>query len=112
MVVRLLASIWLTAIAFCCCALQAVPATAESIAFVHTTAIDPVTGSSRPDQTVVILADRIISISQASAPPDARVIDVRGKYLVPGLCDMHVHIAGVTAEAKWSRQTLLPLLIA
>jgi imidazolonepropionase-like amidohydrolase len=92
--------------------LKSTLATAESIAFTHVTAIDPATGSSRPDQTVVISGDRIVSISQASAPPDARVIDGRGKFLVPGLCDMHVHIAGVTADAKWSRQTLLPLLIA
>lgn len=112
MFVRLRSRLWLAGVALCFFALKAVPATAESIAFVHTTAIDPVAGSSRQDQTIIISGDRIVSISQAPAPPDARVIDGRGKYLIPGLCDMHVHIAGVTADARWSRQTLLPLLIA
>ena len=36
----------------------------------------------------------------------------RGKFLIPGLCDMHVHLAGVAADPKWSKTTLLPLLIA
>ena len=40
------------------------------------------------------------------------MIDGRGKFLIPGLCDMHVHLAGVTADPKWSKTTLLPLLIA
>src|SRR5690349_11497585 len=105
-------STWLAAIAFCCCAWKATPAIAASIAVVHTTVIDPVAGSSTPDRTVVISDDRITSISQGGAPTDARVIDGRGKFLVPGLCDMHVHVAGVTADAKWSRQTVLPLLVA
>jgi len=109
--VRLESGIWLITIALSLGTVASVWA-AQSIALVHTTAIDPEAGSSRPDQTVVISGDRIISISQAPPPSDARVIDGRGKFLVPGLCDMHVHIAGVTADAKWSRQTLLPLLIA
>lgn len=40
------------------------------------------------------------------------MIDARGKFLIPGLCDMHVHHAGVAADPKWSKTTLLPLLIA
>jgi imidazolonepropionase-like amidohydrolase len=113
MFVRVFPSVWAGSFAFWFCALGSAPATAESIAFVHTTVIDPAgTGSSRPDQTVVISGGRIISISPAPPPRDTRVIDGRGKFLIPGLCDMHVHIAGVTADARWSKQTLLPLLIA
>jgi imidazolonepropionase-like amidohydrolase len=41
-----------------------------------------------------------------------RIIEARGKYLIPGLWDMHVHIAGISADPKWSKNVILPLLIA
>jgi imidazolonepropionase-like amidohydrolase len=47
------------------------------------------------DQTVVIRAGRIHKIGPASrlkAPKGARVLDGRGKYLMPGLVDMHAHL--------------------
>src|SRR5678816_4818546 len=47
-----------------------------------------------PHQTVVIRERRIAEIgpaSQVRAPRDARRIDGRGKYLMPGLADMHAH---------------------
>ncbi len=65
-----------------------------------------------PIVPILITGDRIISITTATPPPGTRVIDGRGKYLIPGLCDMHVHIAGVAADPKWSKATLLPLLVA
>ena len=113
MFVRLRSSRCLATAALFFFVLESGLATTEWIALVHVTAIDPAAADpAQPDRTVVISGDQIISISQAPPPQDARVIDGRGKFLIPGLCDMHVHIAGVTADAKWSRQTLLPLLIA
>jgi hypothetical protein len=56
--------------------------------------IDVVTGATRPDHTVLISGDRISfvgSSTTARIPRDARVIDGRGKFLIPGLWDMHVH---------------------
>ncbi|HLJ75658.1 MAG TPA: amidohydrolase family protein, partial [Thermoanaerobaculia bacterium] len=38
-------------------------------------------------------------------PADAEVIDGRGKFLIPGLWDMHVHLS-------WSTSSALPVLIA
>ena len=87
-------------------------ARAEALALTHVTVIDPGSNTNQSDRTVVISGDRITSIGQAPPPNDIRVIDGRGKYLIPGLCDMHVHLAGVTADPKWSKATLLPLLIA
>jgi hypothetical protein len=48
------------------------------------------------DQTVFIANGRIISITASraqSVPSHVRVIDGRGKYLLPGLADMHVHLS-------------------
>jgi imidazolonepropionase-like amidohydrolase len=84
----------------------------KTLAFTHVTVIDATGAAPRPERTVLITDDRITSISEAPLPNDARVIDARGKFLIPGLCDMHVHLAGVTADPKWSKSTLLPLLVA
>ena len=87
-------------------------AESNTLAFTHVTVIDPASAAPRPDSTVLISGDRVASISQSAPPSGVRMIDGRGKYLIPGLCDMHVHLAGVTADPKWSKATLLPLLIA
>jgi imidazolonepropionase-like amidohydrolase len=47
------------------------------------------------DRTVVISGDRIAAIGpprSTPVPQNARTIDGRGKYLIPGLADMHVHL--------------------
>ena len=47
-------------------------------------------------QTVLIENGRITrlgSIEQVTVPPGALVIDGTGKYLMPGLADLHVHLA-------------------
>ena len=47
-------------------------------------------------QTVLVRGDRIVSVGPAGSvrvPAEARRIDGTGHYLVPGLVDMHVHIA-------------------
>ncbi len=92
--------------------MEPVLAAAESIALLHVTVIDATDAKARPDRTVLISGNRIVSVDQSVPPAGAQVIDGRGKFLIPGLCDMHVHIAGVTADPKWSKATLLPLLIA
>ncbi|MFQ5733856.1 MAG: amidohydrolase family protein, partial [Planctomycetaceae bacterium] len=49
-----------------------------------------------PDQTVMVRDGKIVSItpaSEANVPAFATRIDGTGKYLMPGLADMHVHLA-------------------
>jgi hypothetical protein len=93
------------------------PAATASTALVltHVTVIDAVGNTTRPDQSVVILDGRITAngpSSRIKLPKDARIIDAHGKFLIPGLWDMHVHIAGLNADPAWSKQVLLPLLLA
>jgi len=60
----------------------------------HVTIIDVAGGPSKPDMTVVMRGDRISEIGKAGeilSPPDATVVDASGKFLIPGLWDMHVH---------------------
>ena len=77
---------------------QAVPANssgAESpIAIIHVTVIDTKTGGEADDRTVVISNGRILSMKDnktSRVPPGAKVLDATGKFLIPGLWDMHVH---------------------
>jgi imidazolonepropionase-like amidohydrolase len=64
------------------------------LAITHTSLIDVVTGTLVPDVTVVIADDRIVSVDpgRTSPPEGAEAIDGRGRYVIPGLWDMHVHL--------------------
>ncbi len=67
-----------------------------SLAIRNVTVVDVETGVSIPGQTVLIVHDRIVSVEPAGRsrlPRRARVVDGRGKFLVPGLWDMHSHAA-------------------
>ena len=75
--------------------LTQVPVTPASLAITHVTVIDTAAGSARGDMTVVIGGTRILTVGDSSTvevPRAATVIDGRGKFLIPGLWDMHVHM--------------------
>jgi len=63
------------------------------VAIVDVTVVAMDREGETPHQTVVLRGDRIAAIAPASARLADRVktIDGRGKYLLPGLADMHVH---------------------
>ncbi len=63
-------------------------------ALVGATVVDPATGAAQPDSVVVLKGDRIEAIgtaAQTRIPAGARVVDVKGKWIIPGLIDAHVH---------------------
>jgi imidazolonepropionase-like amidohydrolase len=56
--------------------------------------IDGVSDAVRPHQTVIVRDGRIVAVGPAASTPvprGARRIDGRGRWLIPGLWDMHVH---------------------
>jgi len=66
--------------------------TQAPIVFTHATIIDVTGAVPRRDATVVITGDRISAIGDnISVPAGAQVVDASGKFLIPGLWDMHVH---------------------
>lgn len=70
---------------------------AETIAILHGTVIDPAGSPEKMEATVLIDGDKIVAVDRAvEIPSGARVIDARGKFLVPGLWDMHGHLAAFT----------------
>src|SRR5215472_10042940 len=90
-------------------------AESAALVFTHVTVIDTVAGVARADQTVVISGGKLAAVGASSsvrAPKGARIIDGSGKFLIPGLWDMHVHIAGINADPAWSKNVILPELTA
>lgn len=79
------------------------------VAITHVTVIDIETGTARPDMTVLVRGGRIAQVERAGVgsplPAGVREVDGRGKFLIPGLWDMHVHLSYSTASA-------LPVLLA
>jgi hypothetical protein len=79
---------------------------ADSIVIKNVTLIDGTGAAPRPGATVAITGDRIRSIStgRVRAIKGTRIVDGTGKYLIPGLWDMHVHL--------WESSPMWPLYIA
>jgi len=72
----------------------AVAAQAEQIVLTSATLIDPARNEVRDPSTntdVNIDGDRIAGIGQKIRPALARVIDCKGKFILPGYIDTHVH---------------------
>ncbi len=66
-------------------------------AITDVTVVDVIDGRSQPGQTVLITGDRIGRIgpsAQIPVPEGFQVVDGTGRFLIPGLADMHVHDSG------------------
>ncbi len=68
---------------------------AMSLALTDVNVVDVKRGEIVPRRTVIIAGGSIVAIQNASDPlrPGTKVVPSRGKYLLPGLWDMHVHVA-------------------
>jgi hypothetical protein len=65
-----------------------------SVALRAVTVVDVMDGSLRGKQTVVVTGNRITAVGpadQVRIPSDAELVDAAGRYVIPGLWDMHVH---------------------
>jgi hypothetical protein len=87
---------------FLCLALAvSAPAGAQVHAFVDVTVIPMTAEQLLPNHTVVVRDGRIVAVGPAARvaiPRGATRIDGRGKYLVPGLAEMHAHVPPQTTQ--------------
>ena len=86
----------------------------KALVVTNVTVIDATGAPARPDMTVVISNGRISAIGPSGlikAPPGSEVIDAAGKYLIPGLWDMHLHLTIIPDQAI-TRQVIAPTLVA
>ena len=102
-----------------CVALAAAAAWADesastALAITHVTVIDATGAPPQADMTVIVHDQRITELGKSSevrAPVGAVIVNGRGKYLIPGLWDMHVH----TVFGDWlprDERVVPPLFVA
>jgi predicted amidohydrolase YtcJ len=75
---------------------------ASLLALTDCTVIDPRTGAATASRSVVIRDDRIAAVGPAAStriPPGSRIVRAAGKFVIPGLWDMHVHVGEI--EEDW-----------
>jgi imidazolonepropionase-like amidohydrolase len=94
-------------LSFLCCSLSTFAQKDSSFALTHVTVIDCTGAPAQPNSTVVVAQGHITAVGPSDAikiPAGTRVVDATGKFLIPGLWDMHGHLTDATADA-------FPLLI-
>jgi imidazolonepropionase-like amidohydrolase len=75
---------------------DATPPKAAPVAYVGATLIDGTGAPAQPDSVIVVRGERIEAVfaaADAAVPADARRVDMRGRHVVPGLVNAHVHLA-------------------
>lgn len=81
------------------------PAFAADLLIRNVNIIDVRSGDVLPHRSVLIHGGRVQTIAANIRPaPSAEVVDGRGRYLIPGLWDMHVHL--------WYKEDQFPMYLA
>lgn len=69
----------------------------EALALINANVVNVTDGSVQRGVTVLLRDGRIESINPAAPAAGPRVLDVRNRFVVPGLIDAHVHIGNLRA---------------
>ena len=96
---------------------QASPDSSSRIVLVGVTVFDGTGHQARPNQSVLIQGERIAAIFPAGSrplPAGARIYNLTGRFLIPGLIDTHVHVAtdpsGEDSRVRTERRLRMALL--
>ena len=93
---------------------QDAPSPLAPVVFTNVTVIDATGTPAQPGMTVVLTQDRVSALGETGTvaiPSGAHVFEAAGHFLIPGLWDMHTHIAYIETYPG-SKDIFLPLLIA
>lgn len=88
--------------------LQAQPVSPQATVLTHATVVDGTGAPAQPGMTLVIDGKQITALGKDESvplPTNAQVIEAKGKFVIPGLWDMHVHLS-------WTKSSALPALVA
>jgi len=81
-------------------ALQQGPIPQPHLALTGANVVDVTSGAITRDVTVVLRGGRIEWIGAGPAPVGAEILDVGGRYLLPGLMDAHTHLDNLAAAKR------------
>ena len=83
-------------------AAQGAPSPARTLVLTRANLVDGASGAFATNATIVVTNGRIERIETgAFAPPaGAQVIDVGGRYVLPGLIDAHTHISSLASARR------------
>ena len=82
-------------------------AAAQVTALTHATVIDGTGAAPQNDVTIVMENGRIRQMGTAvPAPPNATVVDLAGKYVVPGIINAHGHVGPAPRDPQLRRYAL------
>lgn len=87
------------------------PRGSDALVIGNVTVFDARTRQHRRGQSVLVRGDRIVAIGPAASfatPEGARVIDGTGKYLIPGLIDVHMHMTEMLRFGGLTGEEVLP----
>ncbi len=92
-----LAAVAVVALGAGSCATGGAALQADAVVFEDVTVVDPVTETLVPGRTVVVEAGVVTRVDEAGTVDvgGATVIPGRGRYLMPGLAEMHAHVPPV-----------------
>jgi imidazolonepropionase-like amidohydrolase len=86
-------------------------ASAQTLTITHATVVDVSNGQLHPGSTVVIDGKRIVSVvSHGPTPASGTVVDAHGRFLIPGMWDMHTHVF-FDRTAPDGKDLVLPLFV-
>src|SRR5690348_15166006 len=95
--------------------LAAAPLAAQTITIDNVTIVDVTNGKLLQHKTIVVEGKRIARIENSNAATHAAAtLDGTGKFVIPGMWDMHIHayFTNDTARFHSTSEIMFPLFIA
>jgi imidazolonepropionase-like amidohydrolase len=87
--------------------LAAATLSADTVVFKNVNVIPMTANKVVEKQTVVVTDGKIASVGKAAKVPEgAKVVDGAGKFLIPGLAEMHGHVPPANAQGGMTEDTL------
>lgn len=89
---------------------QTAPAPAPTITYIHAgQLLDRPGRPARGNSTVIVRDGKVVEVRDGFVSPEAgaTLIDLKDKFVLPGLIDMHVHLLGIGGDPMRARLTAL-----
>jgi hypothetical protein len=108
-------AIWIVAVGSLVLARPLIQAEEPALVIQNTALFDTASGTMRPNRTIIVLGPKIEAIGTpekpVSVPAKATILDGKGKFVIPGLIDAHVHLVHRLNNAHMTGDEVLPLFL-